>query len=55
LEDFQNHKISTPLIQDLIVEHENDYIIESDEEGDTYEADLTYLHGILDKVLIILY
>ncbi|GBC35839.2 ATP-dependent DNA helicase PIF1 [Rhizophagus irregularis DAOM 181602=DAOM 197198] len=49
LEDSQNHKISIPLIQDSIVEHENDYIIESDEEEDMYEADLTYLHGILDK------
>jgi hypothetical protein len=55
LEDSQNHKISIPLIQDSIVEHENDYIIESDEEEDMYEADLTYLHGILDKVIIILY
>jgi hypothetical protein len=54
LKDSQNHK--TLNTSDSIVEHENDYIIESsDEEKDTYEEDLAYLQEILDKVFKILY
>ena len=54
LEDSQNHEALN--ISDLMVEHENDYIIKSsDEEEDTYEVDLAYLQEILDKVLKILY
>ena len=41
LEDSQNHDALN--ISDLMVERENDYIINSDEEEDTYDkSDLAY-------------
>ena len=57
LETSQNHKtLNLELTQNLNVEHENDYIIGSnDEEEDIYETELAYLHGILDKVFKFLY
>ena len=42
-----------PIIQDSIVENEDNYIIESDDEQQTYETDLTYLQGILNKLYTI--
>ena len=42
-----------PIIQDSIVENEDNYIIESDDEQQMYETDLTYLQGILNKVCTI--
>ena len=51
-----NNKISSiSLTQDSIVENEDDYIIESDNEQQIYETDLAYLHGVLNKVYIIKY
>jgi hypothetical protein len=47
---LDNKTLSIPLIQNSVVENEDNYIIESDKEQDTYEADLAYLCGILDKV-----
>ncbi|CAG8486447.1 24256_t:CDS:2, partial [Gigaspora margarita] len=51
LQNSQNHKISSALLsQDKIIEHEDDYIIESsDEEQDAYELELAYLYEVLDK------
>ena len=48
MENSQNCGISS--IQDLVAEHEDDYIIESSEEEDMYEANLASLQGILDKI-----
>ena len=42
-----------PITQDSIVENEDNYIIESDDEQQTYETDLTYLQGILNKLYTI--
>ncbi|CAG8833636.1 13209_t:CDS:2, partial [Cetraspora pellucida] len=51
IQNTQNYKISSALLsQDKIIKHEDDYIIESsDEEQDTYESELAYLHEVLDK------
>ncbi|CAG8506511.1 24089_t:CDS:2, partial [Racocetra persica] len=51
LQNSQNHQILSVLFsQDKIIEHEDDYIIESsDKEQDKYESELAYLHEILDK------
>ncbi|CAG8674914.1 21113_t:CDS:2 [Racocetra persica] len=45
------HKVSNiQVIQDSIIDNEDCYIIESDDEKqDTFETDLAYLLGILDK------
>ena len=42
-----------PITQDSIVENEDNYIIENDDEQQTYETDLTYLQEILNKVYTI--
>ena len=57
LENSLNFKTtSIPLIQDSIIENEENYIIESDDEKQhTCKNDLAYLHGILDKVFKIVY
>ena len=54
MEAPQNYKVSNILlIQNSITENEDDYIIESDNEGQqTYETDFAYLCEVLDKVNI---
>lgn len=47
---LDNKMPSIPLVQNSVVESEDNYIVESNEEQDTYETDLAYLCGILDKV-----
>ena len=42
-----------PITQNLIVENEENYIIKSDYEQQTYETDLTYLQEILNKLYTI--
>ena len=37
-------------IRNSVVENNDNYIVESDDEQHIYETDLAYLCGILDKV-----
>ncbi|CAG8776651.1 11164_t:CDS:1, partial [Ambispora leptoticha] len=51
IRNFLTHSISNiQVIQDSVIENKDYYTIESNnEEHNTYEANLTYILGILDK------
>ena len=46
--DNKTSNIST--IQSSVIEDNNNYIVESDDEQQIYETDLVYLCKVLDKV-----